>query len=126
MFFIVINKFCRGFSTLKFCYGYKKALSHVATKGHLKHIFFSIMFKEPLKAFAVVTSSVSVYSFLLTGQGFLKKFLTSSLGILWKSVSSTYDKWIFFYFKRAVTVAILTDSSLSAPNLFHIFWNAVL
>lgn len=36
------------------------ALSQVETKGHLKHILFSTIFKAPLTAFALVTAYVEV------------------------------------------------------------------
>jgi len=59
-FFIVNNKLGRGFYILKSLGGSINALSQVATKGHLKQILFSIIFKDALTAFALVTASVLV------------------------------------------------------------------
>jgi len=55
IFFIVISKFNKGFSIVKFVGDSMKALSQVDTKGHLKQIFFSTMLSGPLTAFAFFT-----------------------------------------------------------------------
>lgn len=54
------SKFGRGFYILKSVGGSRKALSQVETKGHLKQILFSTIFKAPLTALALVTNSVDV------------------------------------------------------------------
>jgi len=82
MFFIETSKLAKGFYIEKFGIGSINALSQLATNGHLKHIFFSTMFKAPRMALPLVTISLDVCSDLLMAHGFLTKFLTSSRGSL--------------------------------------------
>jgi hypothetical protein len=55
-FFIVMSKLGSGSLIWKSVGGSINALSQEATKGHLKHIFFSTMFNAPLMALAFVTT----------------------------------------------------------------------